>query len=483
MFVRSTLCSVSVLALAGAAFAAPATEEGAARLTTSFQAYFSATPGVVTVTPQGETYAVKLDVTPLTAQLSADGPKVVAAPLTYVLTDNGDGTWRVTEDQPLSVSITAPGVMQADYKIERVVTDGVWDERLPGFSSQTGTLTGFEAATISYGPDGKEISRGTQRTDEMTVNTTGTASAAGGMDSLVEIDATGLTQTTTMPMDPTAPPVSIEMKAASYSWDTNIEALKMREVLSLVGWFVAHPSEQAVTAGQDELRGLLSGALPVFKVLTGDLAANDITVSTPVGAFTAASLTGTVDANGVVSDGRFREAITLKDVAMPAGLVPDWAAQLIPTELGLDVTVSGFDLAAPAQLLLKSFDLTKPDPIDPSLDTQLAPLFLPQGKVDIALAPGQAVGPLYTLTYEGAMAAGPGMMPTGTARITAQGLDKVQEELAKAPPEVSGQAMMPLGMAMGMARDEGGTLVWDIDASTPGSLKVNGTEMMGAAPQ
>lgn len=483
MYLRSTLCTVSFLALSSAAFAAPATDEGAARLTAAIQTYLSATPGVVTVTPAGETYTLKLDAAPLIALMPAEGGKVEISPLTYVLTDNGDGTWRVTEDQAATLTIDVPGTMQATYKFGRIVSDGVWDEKLPGFSSQTATVTGFDAETVSFDPEGKEISRSTQRTETMDVNTTGTAAPAGGMDARVTYDAKGISQVMTMLTAPDAPPMNIEMQAADYTGDFTIQGMKSREILDLVGWAVAHPSKEAATAAQDELRGLLSATLPVFKSMQGTLAANSVTVGSPVGTFGAASLTGTIDANGVVSDGRLREAFAFKGVTIPAGLVPDWAAGMVPGEIALDVTVSGFDLAAPAQLLLKSFDLAKDPAVDPALDAQLAPLFMPQGKVDIALAPGTATSPLYTLTYEGQMAAGPGMMPTGTARITAQGLDKVQEELAKAPPEISGQVMMPMGMAMGMAKDEGGTLVWEIDASQPGSLKINGTEMMGGMPQ
>ncbi|MFT4148989.1 MAG: hypothetical protein QM656_02240 [Paracoccaceae bacterium] len=481
MYLRSALCTVSFLALTGGAFAAPATQEGAARLTASFQTYLGKTPGVVTVTPAGETYDVRLDLAPLAALLPAEGGKIEASPLSYTLTDNGDGTWRVTEDQSFTLTIDAPNVMETTYRVDRMVSDGIWDENLPGFASQTVTLTGFGAETVSYDPDGQELSRSVQHTDSMTVTSTGKAGAAGGTDAAVSYTATGLSQTVSVPTAPDAPPTAMQMQAASYEGDLKIEALKSREVLGLIGWLVAHPSKQAVTGAQDEMRGLVTGALPVFKTLDGTMAVNDIVLQTPIGAFTATGLTGTIGANGVVSDGRFREAITVKGVAIPPGLAPDWAAQLVPTEIGLDMTVSGFDLAAPAQLVLKSFDLNKPEPVDPSLDQQLGQLILPKGTVNITLAPGQAAGPLYTLGYEGRMIAGPGLVPTGTARVTAQGLDKVQEELAKAPEEVRNQALMPLAMAMGLARDENGTLVWEIDASTPGSLKVNGTDLMGGA--
>ena len=40
-------------------------------------------------------------------------------------------------------------------------------------------------------------------------------------------------------------------------------------------------------------------------------------------------------------------------------------------------------------------------------------------------------------------------------------------------------AVMGFGMAQGMAKTEDGKLVWEIDASKPGSVLVNGTSVMG----
>ena len=37
----------------------------------------------------------------------------------------------------------------------------------------------------------------------------------------------------------------------------------------------------------------------------------------------------------------------------------------------------------------------------------------------------------------------------------------------------------PFGMAQGMAKPDGDKLVWEIDASTPGTVTVNGMPMMG----
>jgi hypothetical protein len=67
----------------------------------------------------------------------------------------------------------------------------------------------------------------------------------------------------------------------------------------------------------------------------------------------------------------------------------------------------------------------------------------------------------------------------GKATVTMTGMEAVMAALQAAPPEVGGQMVPMLGMAQGMASPgDAGALVWEIDASTPGTLLVNGTDLM-----
>ena len=53
------------------------------------------------------------------------------------------------------------------------------------------------------------------------------------------------------------------------------------------------------------------------------------------------------------------------------------------------------------------------------------------------------------------------------------------EALNAMPPEMIGQALGPLGLAQGLAqRGDDGTLLWDLELNMPGSLMVNGNEML-----
>jgi hypothetical protein len=168
-------------------------------------------------------------------------------------------------------------------------------------------------------------------------------------------------------------------------------------------------------------------------------------------------------------------------LSLPAGLVPEWAAQLVPTSLSLDFKASRFNLAAPVAILLDTVDLVNPKPNTPEQDQALLAALLPDGVVDITLAPGSVTSPLYTVTYEGLFSAGPTTpMPVGKATVTATGLTAVEQALAAGPPEMTGQIIPVLKMAESMAKPgENGALVWELESTATGGMLVNGTNMMG----
>ena len=59
-----------------------------------------------------------------------------------------------------------------------------------------------------------------------------------------------------------------------------------------------------------------------------------------------------VDMNGIVADGRLRETISLTGFRVPAELVPQWAAGLVPENFRIDVNLADFNLAAPAAMII-----------------------------------------------------------------------------------------------------------------------------------
>jgi hypothetical protein len=302
----------------------------------------------------------------------------------------------------------------------------------------------------------------------------------GGIDLTASATREGMSFSMTAPMAPGMPPMALGVTAETLNGTYDVKGVQSGPILNLAAWFVAHPSGDAIIASQDELRALLQSGLPYFEVLeaTGDY--TNISVTSPVGTFTADSLEVEVDVNGAVADGRLREAIEISGLSVPAGIAPPWAEPLIPTDLRFDFEISNFNLADPLMAMITAFDLSKPQPFDPGYEFQLIGAFLPTGAMDVTFLPTAVSNDMYSVTLEGALSAGMGGMPIGQGVVTAKGLDEVQAALQSAPADVRGEVLGPLGMAMGLSQPgPDGSVVWEIDATKPGTLKINGMDMMG----
>jgi hypothetical protein len=262
------------------------------------------------------------------------------------------------------------------------------------------------------------------------------------------------------------------------SMDATISGYRPSAFYGLLAWFVAHPDPAAIEADKAGLKAEIEGGLPFFQNAVADMTYTDVNVTSPIGPFAADELGVTIDLNGAVADGKFREALSVKGLSIPDGLVPPFAADLVPTDLSLDVAASRFDVAAATGLMLGMLDLPAGSPPPEGFDAQMMAALLPEGAVDITLAPGGIGAPAYALTYEGSMSAGPMAMPTGAAKIGMTGMDAVLAALQSAPPEMSQEILPVLAMAQGLAKPEGDGLVWEVTMAPNGAVAVNGTELV-----
>jgi hypothetical protein len=479
MFLRNAFLGTALFALmSSTAMAGPATPEEAARLLAVLQTYLGAEPGVVTVVPAGDAYTVTLDFAPVIAKASPETFHGSITPYVLSITDNGDGTWSTQSDQAFSANFEASGTADISYSIGSWKSTGVFDEALGAFSQSRSEFSDIAMTQTMTLPD-QPPSNSSSSAAGGVYESVSTAGVDGGIDSKITYAFTNYSQSMAVPGAPGAPASDVVITAESYLGDGKMTALDPAAFYKLLAWFVAHPSPEAIKADQAGLKTLLTDGIPFFQNIVASGGMTNAKIATPVGEFTAASISADVEMNGLVKDGLVREAITLNGLTIPDGLAPEWSAGLVPSKLSLDFAVSGFDAASPAAALIAAFDLAKPDPIDPAMEGPLMAALIPNGTVDIKLAPGIISSDMYSVTYEGAMTAGPGGIPVGKATITMTGMDAVMAALQAAPPEVGGQMAPMLGMAQGMAKPgSDGALVWDVDASVPGTLMVNGTDLM-----
>lgn len=479
MFIRNAFLGTALFALtSNTALAGPATPEEAARLLGLLQTYVGAEPGVVTVAPTGDAYTVTFDFAPFIAKAASDTFTGTITPYVMTLNDNEDGTWATTVDQAFAANFMVTGLSAMSYKMGSIKGTAVFDETLAAFRSSRTDFADISITQVISLPEEPPTNSSTTATSGY-YESSAVASTVKGVDSTVTYALTDYAQTMTMPGAPGAPASDIVITAESYGATGAMKGFQPDAFYKLIAWFVAHPSKAAINADQAGLKAVLTDGMPFFQNIDTTGAMENVTIGTPVGVFAVETLGIAVEANGLIADGLFREAITVSGLTVPEGLLPAWSADLVPTDFGIDVTGSGFDAAAPAAAFIAAFDLTKPEPVDPATSAQIMAAFLPKGTVDVTLAPGSISSDAYNLTYQGAMTAGPGGMPVGTAKFTMTGMDTVMAALQAGPPEMTGQIVPMLGMAQGMAAPGAdGALVWDIDASAPGTLLVNGVDMM-----
>ena len=478
---KTAILAVLPLVFSGASVFADATDEGAAHLTEVFQTYLGPSEGVVSVEIDGDAYTVTLDAAPL-AKIAADaGGSASLTPIVLNLTYNGDGTWGVVQDQSLKLAFSVPGTADVVQEIGSMTWDGVFDEGLMTFTSGRGEMADIKVSQKISDPNSGEMAVDVT-VDSVAFDMTGVAGANGGADNVVNMTMSGLSETIATPAAEGMPAIPISVTLESLTETATMKGMRPDAFYKALAWFVAHPTEDAMKAGKAEIKSILQEGLPLFEVMSVTGAGKNLTVVSPIGPVSVAEIGFAIDLNGVVADGKFREAFSLSGLTLPEGIIPPWAAPILPQKLSFDVQVSDFDAAAAMQVALGLFDLPDGAEPDAAFEGNLLAALMPNKTVTIGLNPGTVSGDGYELTYEGLMVAGPEMpIPTGTALITLTGIEKLQAALAAAPDDIKGQAMMGVGMAQGMAKtDENGALVWEIDASTPGNLSVNGTPMMGA---
>lgn len=478
---KTALLAVLPLVFSGTTAFAEASEEGAAHLAEVFQTYLGTTEGVVSVAVDGDAYAVTLDVAPLATMAAEAGGTLTVAPIEMTVADNGDGTWDVSQDQTFSFALSIPGQVDVTSTYGKMAFEGVFDEALMSFSTAKGEIADAKTTQKMTDPNAGEVTTETTIAS-ITFEMTGTPGAAGGVDGTYTSVATGYSGTFMTPASDGMPPMSMGYTVESASQTGTMTGLRPDPLYKAVAWFVAHPTVEAKEANKAGLKDILAAGLPYFSTVTGDLTAKNIAIASPMGEIGFDEALVNIEVNGAVAEGKLREGITLTGLRLPAGLVPDWAAPILPQKMKFDFQVSDFDAAAGVTTLLELFDLPAGAEPDAAFEAKLMAAFLPGNSVSIGLNPGYLAGDGYELTYEGNIAVPMGdmPMPTGTAVITLTGIEKLQAALAAAPQDVQGQAMMGIGMAQGMAKPgPNGELVWEIDASTPGSLSVNGMPMMG----
>jgi hypothetical protein len=470
------LFSTMIFGVAGNVSQAHADEAEAKRLEKLFQSYLSDIKGVVAVKADGDGYAVKFDMAPLLGQ---SGAAVQVTPMEFKMANQGDGKWQLIEDQPLSISIDLKEQGMIEEKIASLKMTGIFDEKLNYFSKLTGEATDVTVSEKINDPNaGVGDISATIKT--MKIDQTGTASANSGVNVTANYTLEGLTESVNTAGKPESgvPPMNFVITAANGTYDINGKGLKAKPLFDLITFAVAHQTKELIDKDQAKLKTILKDGIPLFENILVNGKLGNFSVASQYGQFGADSLDLVVDMNGITKDGKLREKLAFNGLTLPPALVPPWASKLVPKNFSIDFTVSGFDLASPAQMILEQVDFNKEPPLPDGFEQLLMPVFMPKGTVDITLNPSSVDNETFGVKFEGSLAAGPAALPTGKAKISAKGIDELMKIIQEAPPEAGlAQGAAVVVVAKGMAKAEAdGSLTWNIESTPDGKVLVNGID-------
>ncbi len=477
MLRRIALPVILLMGVSTDAMAAATTEE-AQRITGVLQSYLGKEPGVVSVTPSGDAYAVKIDLAPHFARIPDKKVSVSVSPIEWTVTDQGGGKWKVDQDQTMSFGFKSEGTVEMKGEIGKIRGTGIFDEALGAFETASGDISQFayqqtmvesgKTSTVTY----------TIESSRYESKMTGTGDSADGTSTW---SFSNLRETISMPgAGDGSPAMDFTIAVASGSQDGVIKGFKSKAVLDLTAWLVARPSKEQIIAGQAELKDKLRAVLPLWNNVSGTATLNGLGVNTVLGNFGLDKLDILIDMNGIVADGKLREKFTLTGLKTPPGIVPPWAESLVPQQITLDFSGTGFDLAAPAAKIIDVMDLSKEPPVPATMDAELQKLVLPTGNFTFSMGPSEILAKAFNLKAEGSISAGPDTtVPSGSATVKLKGIDDIMQVIQNAPPEMGLQQMAPMVIvAKGMGKQEAdGSYSWKIESTPEGSVLINGVDM------
>lgn len=469
MFRRIAFLAMTILP-ALPALADPATPEGAARIAEALGRYLPQASTVLSVTPDGDTYKLRVSLDGYLALLPESAGNASISPYEAVLTDLGGGRWQMDYDQAFRMSADVPKALTLDVKVDSLKGRSIFDETLGAFVETRAEVSGLTLDETVVDPSGTN-SQIAYKLDRMTYTATGTKGANGGIDTNGQLDGAGLKEDLKM----AEVPMTISLAADTYVATFTGTGVQVPELMALAAWFVAHPSEKTILDDEQGLKDQLRATLPVFGNLKMDGTLGGVRVDTDLGQFGATTLGFGISMNGLVKEGRGVERISFTGLTLPKGLVPAWAEPLLPGEGSIGIGASGFDAAAMAQVALDGMNLSSGPAKD--LGQRIGAAALPDGKLTVLLEDGGLIGQKYALTWVGTMDVGPRAAPVGKGTITLTGIDAIRDVLTAAPPEVSQGAIPGLMMAQGMGKADGDKIVWDIEATADGKLLVNGNDL------
>lgn len=479
---RYLLPIMSGLILVTPAFGQAIDTDGAARLSQDLSRYIgpdAIANKIVTVVPDGAAYRITFDVNALAGLIPPEAKaKVDVAPLVIAVKPLGDGTWDVSGDAIPAGSFEADGP-EGRYSMRWAVADGkhsgIYDPALAAFRAMEGTQSGM---TMSSKEPRQQMQASTGRG---AFKMTGAASPAGGADLTFNQALADFMETVQIAEEPGGPSMPVTVTADNLVIDGNAKGYRTRALLDLLAFGVAHPDKAKLAASQADLKSTLLAALPFWDRLDSTYRFDDLKVETPLGAFSAATVTSGFGMDGFIQNGTLAYKIALAGMTIPAGVAPVWSGPLLPTDIELNISSVGFDLDGAARKVIEGFDLNS-DPVLPDAVVNGIAADFVMNPPKVVIQRSTARNADTELAFEGEVTF-PAGKPDANVTVDVAGFDRLIEKLhaaSKSEPKITQYLPMAL-VAKGFGKTlPDGRTQWVVQAKADGSVSVNGVKLRGA---
>lgn len=472
MLVGTTLLG---LALAAPAYGAPATPEGAKAIANGLARYFGRwmDKGLVTVKPSGDAYDVIFEFDSAKLGMPADGPQVHFGPFTTRVAPKDGNIFAVDYNIPtLDFSYKgakAGPLIEATQQIRNCIGDGLFDATGLYFVKQSMTC---ESSVLAFRSPLEDVDA---TLGKATFTSSGKASGAGDVDVSVAGDVLDLVETITV-KDPSNPPPPAVMRADQVHEEFVLNGIRNAQVMDALAFFAARKPDDNSKAAQDGAKAKIQAALPLWQSMSAEIRYDNASVGTPKGIVKATSIDTTFTSGGVIKDAVIGAKLALSGLELPGGMVPDWAASLVPTNATLNLKLSKVDLAGIADKMINDYDVQRTAAGGEHDAIKSAILAVLMGNPPHLTFDQTLTAPVYDVKGLGETSLFPDQQ--GKATISSSSLDAMMTALGTGSVTGVGPQRAAMGLAFlkGLAKTgPDGRLTWDVDFdSLAKKVTVNG---------
>jgi hypothetical protein len=484
MLKQKSLAAITLLCLSSAAWS-QSTQPEADKIKAALETYLGNTPGVVSVMPKGSAYELKLDINPFLKKVPELSGEI--SQFIYALTPMADGKWDIAYDAPFSLKLKTPMGETHSYAADRVIDKSTFDSVNKVTLNSDVQITNFTNQSDVVDATTGMSSKSNMKLASIIGTTKGTVVSPGVADIIQQFSATGGSHdiSTSGMAAAGVPPFQLVITTEKEAYTSDLKSARTSGILSLVAWAVAHPEKQLVVRDQQNLKDVIRTALPLWDQFKSDASFEGVKVASGIGLFNLQKLGMSSNFSGLSKASNFQFATTVQGLTIPKGLLPTWADELAPTDMKLDVAVSGWDAETGVAHVLDKIDLQKEPPLSDE-EWKIAATKFASNPIKITINPSQLGNGISTISYSGEFKY-VGEKTSGEVTVTQTGFDALFEKVQAAAASDPSATQVAQGLigAKGLGKPDGkGGYTWVITVSEDGKVLVNGIDVtkLSASP-